>query len=230
MTVSLLRTKIYIPPTRPDLVPRPRLIQRLNEGLNRKLTLISAPAGYGKTTLLSEWVHQTDLNVAWLSLDTEDNDPARFLAYVIAALQTIPGLQEEKLGGSIPASAESLPPQGIQAVLTALINDITEFCSHRPRQPCVLVLDDYHVIEAPVTDQALTFLLDHMPPPPRGLHLIITGAELYQPYRRGGGGGKLFFGFFGNVGAVVEFGAFLGELHGKGQTSRHAALFAVGFW
>jgi len=92
---SLLQTKLYIPPIRPGLVSRPRLIERLNAGLHHKLTLVSAPAGFGKTTLVSEWVHEVRAHghapphVTWLSLDEGDNDPARFLAYLIAALQTI---------------------------------------------------------------------------------------------------------------------------------------------
>jgi ATP/maltotriose-dependent transcriptional regulator MalT len=105
MIMSLLQTKLYAPSVRPDpsttpstllraglrtrLVPRPRLIERLNAGLHRKLTLISAPAGFGKTTLLSEWVAGCERPVAWLSLDESDNDPARFLAYLVAALQTV---------------------------------------------------------------------------------------------------------------------------------------------
>ena len=93
MTTPLLTTKLYIPPVRPNLVSRPRLIERLNAGLHRKLTLISAPAGFGKTTLLSEWAAGCGprTRVAWLSLDEGDNDPARFLSYLIAALQTIEG-------------------------------------------------------------------------------------------------------------------------------------------
>jgi LuxR family maltose regulon positive regulatory protein len=89
MATPLLQTKLYVPPLRPELVPRPRLIERLNADLHRKLTLISAPAGFGKTTLVSEWVAGCSQPVAWLSLDESDNDPARFLAYFGAALQTI---------------------------------------------------------------------------------------------------------------------------------------------
>src|SRR5579859_6770042 len=89
MSTPILATKLYIPPPRPRAVPRPRLIERLNEGLNRapSVTIISAPAGFGKTTLVSEWVNQK--KVAWLSLDAGDNDPMRFLAYLVAALQTV---------------------------------------------------------------------------------------------------------------------------------------------
>ena len=89
MSTPILVTKLYIPPPRPGVVPRPRLIERLNEGLHRKLTLISAPAGFGKTTLVSEWVAGCGRPTAWLSLDEGDNDPARFLTYLVAALQTI---------------------------------------------------------------------------------------------------------------------------------------------
>jgi LuxR family maltose regulon positive regulatory protein len=95
VSTPLLKTKLYIPPVRPDLVPRPHLIERLNDGLDRKLTLISAPASFGKTTLVSEWIHtvgvhrDASLRVAWLSLDESDNDPTRFLVHFVAALQTI---------------------------------------------------------------------------------------------------------------------------------------------
>src|SRR5512136_2399201 len=94
MATPLLTTKLYIPPIRPELVPRPRLIEHLNTGLSRKLTLISAPPGFGKTTLVSEWISNlksqiSNLRVAWLSLDESDNDPARFLAYVVSAVQTV---------------------------------------------------------------------------------------------------------------------------------------------
>ena len=89
MSIPILATKLYIPPPRPKVVLRSRLIERLNEGLHRKLTLISAPAGFGKTTLASEWVTGCERATAWLSLDKGDNDPTRFLAYLVAALQTI---------------------------------------------------------------------------------------------------------------------------------------------
>src|SRR5256714_12462022 len=89
MSTPLLATKLYIPPLRPNVVLRPRLIERLNEGLHRKLTLISAPAGFGKTTLVSAWVAICERPTAWLSLDDGENDPTRFLAYLIAALQTL---------------------------------------------------------------------------------------------------------------------------------------------
>jgi hypothetical protein len=124
MTTPLLTTKLYIPPVRPELVSRPRLIERFNAGLDRKLTLISAPAGYGKTMLLSEWIARRiemtpPLPVAWLSLDEGDNDPARFLVYLIAALQTI----EANIGEGALGVLQSRQPPPTEPILTALIND-----------------------------------------------------------------------------------------------------------
>ena len=106
MSTPLLKTKLYIPPLRPELVPRPRLIERLNAGVHRKLTLVSAPAGFGKTTLVSEWVQAMGgatppIAIAWLSLDEGDNDPTRFLAYFIAALQTLALSQVEGIEANI---------------------------------------------------------------------------------------------------------------------------------
>jgi LuxR family maltose regulon positive regulatory protein len=126
MATPLLTTKFYIPPTRPELVPRPRLIERLNAGLHRKLTLISAPAGFGKTTLLSEWASQqvsesaSGRPVAWLSLDEDDNDLARFLAYLVAALQTIEG----NVGQGSLAALQSPGAVNVEPVLTTLLNEI----------------------------------------------------------------------------------------------------------
>jgi LuxR family maltose regulon positive regulatory protein len=164
MTTPLLTTKLYISPVRPELVSRPRLIERLNQGMTRKLTLISAPAGFGKTTLLSEWIAGCGRPVAWLSLDKEDNDPARFLAYIITALQTIHReLGEAVLAGLYVSHPQPLPPE---SGLTILINEIAEMGEH-----LVLVLDDYHVIKAQAINNALTFLLDHLPPQ---MHLVIS--------------------------------------------------------
>jgi LuxR family maltose regulon positive regulatory protein len=168
MSTPLLTTKLYIPPIQPELEPRPRLVERLQEGLHRKLTLISAPAGFGKTTLLSEWAAQLKRPIAWLSLDEGDNDPVRFLAYLVATLQAV----EPQLGGGVPgilqapgiATASAPPP--VESVLTVLINRISAIPDH-----FALVLDDYHVIEAPAIHDALTFLLDHLPPQ---MHLVIS--------------------------------------------------------
>src|SRR5688572_25284891 len=110
MEIPLLQTKLYIPHPPPGLVPRPRLIERLNEGLHRKLTLISAPAGFGKTTLVSDWLHQSKVPAAWLSLDESDHDLTRFLAYLIAALQMIMANIGEGVLAVLHASQPQPPP------------------------------------------------------------------------------------------------------------------------
>ncbi len=163
----ILTTKLYIPPPPPtsSLIPRPRLIERLNDGLRRKLTLISAPAGFGKTTLVSEWVAGCERPVAWLSVDERDNDPARFLTYLIAALQRI----DNTIGQPEQGMLVSPQPPSPEIVMTSLINEI----SAMPNE-FVLVLDDYHLIESSPVDQALTFLLEHLPP---RIHLVIATRE-----------------------------------------------------
>jgi len=172
MSMSLVTTKLYLPPPSPRLTPRPHLIQRLDEGLRlgRRLTLVSAPAGFGKTTLLSEWAAGCERPVAWLSLDAGDNDPARFLAYLVAALQTIEASVGKgvlaALQASEFASAEGLP---VEAALTALINDLAAL---PPDDLYLFVLDDYHLITAQPVHDELAFLLEHLPP---NLHLIIAG-------------------------------------------------------
>src|SRR5438067_351359 len=165
MPTPILATKLYIPPLRPHVVIRPRLLERLNAGLHRKLTLISAPAGFGKTTLVSDWLTGCHRPAAWLSLDEGDNDPARFLTYFVGALQTI----EPNLGAGIASALQSPQPPPTESILTALLNDLTTI----PNQ-VVLILDDYHVIGAKAVDLALTFLLEHLPPQ---LHLVITTRE-----------------------------------------------------
>lgn len=159
---SLLATKLLVPRPRPNLVPRVHLTRRLNEGLHRKLTLISAPAGFGKTSLLAEWIRGTEQSVAWLSLDEDDNDPVRFFAYLLATLQRI----ESDMGQTAQAMLQAPQPPPPVPLLTSVINDIAEI-----PQPFILVLDDYHTIETQPIHDALTFLLDHMPPQ---LHLIIA--------------------------------------------------------
>jgi len=159
---QLLTTKLYIPPSRPDLVHRSRLVELLNHGLHRKLTLISAPAGFGKTTLISEWVNQANMPVAWLSLDEGDNDPTRFLSYFASALNTI----DRDIGETALSMLSSPQPPSKESVLTAIINGIASFNHH-----FLLVLDDYHVIESQAIHDALGFLLDHLP---TQMHLVIT--------------------------------------------------------
>ncbi len=165
MSTTLLATKLYIPPLRPHQVLRPRLIERLNEGLHHKLTLISAPAGFGKTTLISEWLTRCHRPAAWLSLDKGDNDAIRFLAYLVSALQTI----ATPLGVGALRMLHSPQPPSIESILTALLNDLTTLSD-----PFVLVLDDYHVLDAQPIDQALTFLLEHLP---SQMHLVIATRE-----------------------------------------------------
>ncbi|MCI0695627.1 hypothetical protein L0337_26950 [candidate division KSB1 bacterium] len=160
---SLLTTKLFIPPARADLVLRPRLTDRLNEGVKRKLTLISAPAGFGKTTLLGEWIPCSERCVTWVSLDKNDNDPIRFWHYVIAALQML----QSNLGKNTQALLDSPAPPSFETSLTSLVNEITTF-----PDAFVLVLDDYHVIAAQPIHDGLAFLLEHLP---RNMHVIITG-------------------------------------------------------
>jgi LuxR family maltose regulon positive regulatory protein len=154
MSAPILATKLYIPPPQPKAVVRPRLIERLNEGLHRRLILVCAPAGFGKTTLISEWVAPLPRSAAWLSLDEGDDDPARFLAYLVAALRTIaPNMGEGVLG-----ALRSPQPPPTESILTALLNEMAALA-----EDLVLVLDDYHLIEATAVDGALTFLLEHLP-------------------------------------------------------------------
>ncbi len=183
---SILTTKLYPPPTRPEFVRRPRLIEHLNDGLQRKLTLISAPAGFGKTTLVSNWIYDLPAKmasqekivnkVAWLSLDEGDNDPIRFLTYLVAALQTI----APAIGAGVLGALQSPQPPSTESILTALLNEINTIPNNLSTPPAiaeqdfVLVLDDYHLIEAKPVDQALTFLLDHLP---ARMHLVITTRE-----------------------------------------------------
>jgi LuxR family maltose regulon positive regulatory protein len=197
MDTPLLHTKLYIPRPRPNLISRPNLIQRLEEGsrLGHQLTLVSAPPGFGKTTLVSDWLRQLGsstpaapgLGIGWLSVDEADNDPLRFWSYVMAALETArPGLGQTALA---MLRAPRSPP--IENLLTSLINQIA---AHSDR--ILLVLDDYHVIETPDIHQALSFFLDHLPPcsgpggQPQGLHMVIITREdppLPLPQLRVGG-------------------------------------------
>jgi LuxR family maltose regulon positive regulatory protein len=173
--VPLLQTKLYIPPNRPELVSRPRLVERLDTGLHRKLTLVSAPAGFGKTTLVGEWANRLRSKAtnkdrpgycaAWLSLDEDDNDPARFLAYLIAALQSI----ETNIGKGALSALQSPQAPPTQAILVPLINDIATISDST-----ILVLDDYHTIESSPVDNALAFLLKRLPPQ---MHLVIATRE-----------------------------------------------------
>jgi len=178
MVESLLTTKLYIPPLRPSLVPRPRLAERLTRGTLGKLTLVSAPAGFGKTTLLSEWIHRRDsatapLPVTWLSLDENDSSLPRFITYLVAALQQI----DHEIGATLPLAIGSDQELGIETLLTTLINEISIALSApsidpaHPKPSFVLVLDDYHAIDSVPVHKVLNFLIDHIPPQ---MHLIIA--------------------------------------------------------
>ncbi len=161
MSNPLLSTKLYLPRPRRELVPRSRLLQQLDGGLARKLILISAPPGFGKTTLLAVWIERNRLPAGWLSLDAGDNDPARFTTYLAAALQSV----NSRLGQATLAMLHSPQPPPLETILTTLLNEAAQMSEN-----FILVLDDYHLITAQPIHSAVTFLLDHLPPP---LHLVI---------------------------------------------------------
>jgi LuxR family maltose regulon positive regulatory protein len=171
MSMPILATKLYIPQTRPKIVFRPRLIERLNEGLHRKMTLIAAPAGFGKTTLISEWTISCEQNFAWLSLDEGDNDLIHFLSYLIAALQTIAVRQPSmaNVGEGVLNALRSPQSPPIELLLITLINEITAIPDH-----FILVLDDYHMVSANSVSNALTFILEHLPPQ---IHVVVASRE-----------------------------------------------------
>lgn len=163
--IPLLETKLYSPKWRPGLVARPRLIERLQQGIERKLTLVSAPAGCGKTTLLAEWLATAPAGsraTGWVSLDPSDNDPALFWAYFITALQSV----QSEVGARALSLLHAPQPPPMELVLTTLINEINAI-----EVDFALLLDDYHVIEAAPVHSAIGFLLDHLPPQ---MHLIIA--------------------------------------------------------
>jgi LuxR family transcriptional regulator, maltose regulon positive regulatory protein len=159
----LLATKLNVPGLRPGLVPRPRLAQRLDEG--RGLVLVCAPAGYGKTVLLAEWVRCGRQPVAWLSLDAGDNDPLRFWRHAVAALDRVRQGISERMGSLLGPPA----PASFEPLVTALINELAG--RQDADEALLLVLDDYHVISSQLVHESLGFLLEHRPP---GLHLALT--------------------------------------------------------
>ncbi len=182
MVTPLLTTKLYAPPTRPALVPRPHLVERLNAGLRQKLILVAAPAGFGKTTLLSEWLCRCVAPVAWFSVDEDDNDPARFLAYLSAALESL--MPCEAPTAEEPVPAWDVAARDPETVLTTLINRLNTLSGD-----CVLVLDDYHLITAQPVHTMLTFLLNHLP---RAVHLVVSSrADPPLPVARLRGRGQL---------------------------------------
>jgi len=192
VTDTLLRTKLFIPQVRPSLVPRPRLFAKLDSGLEAKLTLVSAPAGYGKTTLVADWLNNSaaanDFQFCWVSLDENDNDLARFLAYTAAALNTIEADAAlsvvETMGSRQNLPVEAPVPEPVEGLVTLLINDVAQI-----DEPFVLVVDDYHVIKSEPVHQALSFLLDHLPPQMR--LIVISRADPPLPVARLRGQGQL---------------------------------------
>jgi LuxR family maltose regulon positive regulatory protein len=166
----LLATKIHVPPLYGNLVNRTHLIQRLNDGVAQsRLTLISAPAGYGKSTLLCEWVSQISLPVAWLSLERGENVPARFWNYFITAFNAIPQVSLAGIGESISQVLHSSQPAPIEAELIKLVNDFSSL-----EERVVLVLDDLHAITETQIHQDLAFLIDHLQLSAGGLHLVVA--------------------------------------------------------
>jgi LuxR family maltose regulon positive regulatory protein len=164
MSGPLIATKLHVPPAPAHLVPRPHLIQILDSALERpqRLILVSAPAGFGKTTLVAEWLRHARLPSAWLSLDRDDNDPARFWRYFIAALQTA----DAELGRGVQGILETQPPPPPKALAASLVNDLDA-----ARRPLILILDDYHLIETEAIHAGLNTLLERLPPP---LRIVIT--------------------------------------------------------
>ncbi|MBB3128117.1 LuxR family maltose regulon positive regulatory protein [Paenibacillus rhizosphaerae] len=163
--LPVLSAKLYIPQPRTRLVARPHLVERLKAGLGRKLTLISASAGFGKTTLISEWAAGCERPVAWISLDERDKDSLRLLTLLVAALQTI----EQHCGEAVMRAIQCQPQPEPETMLTMLLNEI----STMPFE-FVLVLDDYHAVGDREMDHTLTFLIEHLPPQ---MHLVIATRE-----------------------------------------------------
>lgn len=159
---TLLATKLYIPRLREGYVARPRLLERLDAGMQTHLTLLSAAAGFGKSTLLSEWSHVTGTPTAWLVLDAEDNETTRFLTYLIGALQTL----YPEVGTTLLTALQTLQPPPMEQVVATLVNELVAI-----EQDFALIIDDYHLIDAAPIHSLLTYLLDHLPP---SMHLYIA--------------------------------------------------------
>ena len=165
MSKALLATKFFAPPRPAHDISRPILTKRLDEGLSRKLTLVCAAAGFGKSTLISQWAQDCPYPSAWLSLDVDDRDPNRFLEYLVTSLE----VTSQTVGSGLAALLRGSPPASAQTVLTLLVNQL----SHIPRK-LVLVLDDYHLAASKAVNETLTFLIDHMP---AQLHVVVASRE-----------------------------------------------------
>ncbi|UQZ36738.1 LuxR family transcriptional regulator [Paenibacillus sp. PK3_47] len=172
MTTNILPSKFNIPPHRPDTVLRQRLIDKLQQGLHRSLTLVSAPAGYGKTTLVSEWSGRSGLPAAWLSLEEGDGELSRFMTCLISSLQNL----REDFGAGVLAVMQSPVAPPLESILTVLLK-AAAFLG-----PFLLILDDYHTVNSELIDKAVTFLIDHLP---AHIHMvIITRSEPLIPLAR----------------------------------------------
>ena len=165
MSIPVISTKLFRPHARPDAVQRLRLQQYFLTGLNGRLTLVSAPAGFGKTTLAVDCVSASGRAVAWVSLDESDSDTARFLTYLVAAIQTV----VPDVGGAVRTALESPQPPPMETLLTLLLNDLAAL-----EKDLILVLDDYHLVDSTEVDKALEFLLQHLPPQQ---HLMLLTRE-----------------------------------------------------
>ena len=165
MSTALLATKFFAPPRPAHDISRALLTKRLDEGLSRKLTLVCAAAGFGKSTLVSQWAQDCPYPSAWLSLEEEDRDPNRFLEYLVASLEVI----SQTVGSGLAAMLRSSPPASAETVLTLLVNQLTKIPGK-----LVLILDDYHLAASTGANEVLSFLIDHMPPQ---LHLVIASRE-----------------------------------------------------
>jgi LuxR family maltose regulon positive regulatory protein len=167
MSASILKTKINLPALRHHLVSRKKMLDVISSGLRdaHKLTLISAPAGFGKTTLVSEWIDSGKIPAAWISLEEGDSDPSRFLTYLIVALQTL----ITGVGDGVLAALQSSQPISAKDLLTTLLNELSS-----TEDDFILVLDDYHTIDSKAVDELLTFFVENIPPQ---MHLIITTRE-----------------------------------------------------
>jgi LuxR family maltose regulon positive regulatory protein len=174
MAEGLLKTKLFAPPPRPNQLPRKSLLEKLNSARQTGIpcVLVSAPAGFGKTTLVGDWGRSSGLPFAWLALDEGDNNLLRFWRYVDAALQTI----DSRIGESLRPALYSMQAPVIQQIITGLVNDVISI-----DKEFVLVLEDYHVIEQASIHESLSYLLDHLP---SQMQLVIT------TWRGGAGAGK----------------------------------------
>ncbi len=217
MSMPILVTKLFAPPPVVLAVSRPRLVEQLDSGLARKLTLVCAPAGFGKSSLLGEWASGCGRPCVWVSLDGGERDVQQFLAYLVAAVRTV----DASIGTSAWALLQAVPPPSAKAVLTALLNEVAE-----DLEAILLVLDDYHLVACEPVDDALAYLIDHLPPQ---MHVALaTRTEPALPLARLRAQGQLTelrqedlrFG-------AGEAAAFLGQTMGLQLSAAHVSVLAA---